>query len=148
MTTIVYCAKTNQIAIDSRCTVGDTIANDIHEKFISSDGEYWFFCGSMPDCQKLIDMHHERRPQSEVSCSAFVATKDGVFHAVYSAEYKRYMPYKLTYSWADGSGTDHALTALDMGAGAKKAVEMAIKRDVWSGGKVRVFDCLAMEFIE
>ena len=148
MTTIVYCAKTNQIAIDSRATVGGTISQDDAEKFIFSDGEMWFFCGSLADAQKLIDMHHERRPHTEVSCSAFVATKDGVFHRIYDRENNRYMPYRLTYSWADGSGTDHALTALDLGLNVKDAVKMAMRRDVWTGGLIRVFDCVKMEFIE
>jgi ATP-dependent protease HslVU (ClpYQ) peptidase subunit len=148
MTTIVYCHKTKQIACDSRSTVGGTIETDSAEKFILADGEMWFFCGAFADFQKLIDMHNEVRPAAKLGCSAFVATKDGIFCRGYDEEQSRYMPYKLNCSWATGSGTDHALTALDMGATAKQAVEMAIKRDVWSGGKVRVFDCLAMEFIE
>ena len=47
-----------------------------------------------------------------------------------------------------GSGSHLAFGALDMGASAKEAVEMAIKRDSKSGGKVHVFDCEKMEFID
>lgn len=39
---------------------------------------------------------------------------------------------------AIGSGKDHALTAMDMGADAEKAVEMAARRDPFTGGKITV----------
>ena len=148
MTTIVYCHKTKKIACDSRSTVGGTIDTDNADKFIIDNGEMWFFCGAFADFQKLIDMHNELRPATKLACSAFVVAKDGVFCRCYDEEQNRYMTYKLNCSWTAGSGMDHALTALDMGATAKQAVEIAIKRDVWSGGKVRVFDCIEMEFIE
>ena len=38
-----------------------------------------------------------------------------------------------------GSGSDHALTAMDMGATAEKAVEMAAQRDICTGGRIRVY---------
>lgn len=37
---------------------------------------------------------------------------------------------------AIGSGRDHALTAMDMGADPERAVEMAAKRDPFTGGKI------------
>ncbi len=42
---------------------------------------------------------------------------------------------KLPY-YAIGSGAIHAFTALDMGASARVSVRAAIKRDLWSGGKI------------
>lgn len=39
--------------------------------------------------------------------------------------------------FAIGSGRDFALAAMDMGATAKEAVEMAAKRDVYTGGTIR-----------
>lgn len=148
MTTIVYCHKTKQIACDSRSTVGCTIESDETDKFIFLNDEMWFFCGSRADNQKLIDMHNEDRPVSYVECFAIVANTKGVFCRIYDTEKNKYMPYELTCSWAVGSGTDHALTALDMGGSVKRAVEMAIKRDCYTGGKIKVFDCAKMEFIE
>jgi ATP-dependent protease HslVU (ClpYQ) peptidase subunit len=38
---------------------------------------------------------------------------------------------------AIGSGEDYAITALDLGLTAEQAVAVAIKRDVFSGGKIR-----------
>ena len=40
---------------------------------------------------------------------------------------------------AVGSGSDHALTAMDMGATAEEAVKMAMKRDVMTGGRIRLY---------
>ena len=39
--------------------------------------------------------------------------------------------------YAFGSGDLHALTAMDLGASAVEAVEMAMKRDVYTGGEIR-----------
>lgn len=38
--------------------------------------------------------------------------------------------------WAIGSGAGHAITALDCGKTAAQAVQMAIKRDIHSGGRI------------
>jgi hypothetical protein len=40
---------------------------------------------------------------------------------------------------AIGSGTDHALTAMDMGATAEEAIGWAAKRDAGTGGTIRTF---------
>jgi len=147
MTTIAYCHKTKQIACDSRSTAGITIVSDEVCKFKSVDSEMWFFSGSVSDIEKLIDMHSGKIKPSDISANAIVATKDGIFARGYSRDDKRYMPYLIDYSWAIGSGTDHALTALDMGATPRQAVEMAMKRDTCTGGKIWIFDCVTMEFL-
>ncbi len=46
---------------------------------------------------------------------------------------------ECNYNESAGSGGDYAITAMDLGLSAKDAVKMAIKRDVYSGGRVRVF---------
>lgn len=148
MTTIVYCHESKKIAIDSRSTVGITIESDRAEKFRRIGDEVWFFCGATADIDKLIKIHNEEMPAFNVGCSAMVANKDGVFIRMYDQDKSRYMPYKLIDSWTMGSGADHALTALDMGASAKKAVQMAMLRDTCTGGKIWVLDCIALEFDE
>lgn len=148
MTTIVYCHKTKQIACDSRVTAGCTIADDSAEKFKFHNDEMWFFAGAVPDVSLLMDVHEKKTKASNVDCWAIVASAGGVFSRGFDRERGRYMPYELLYSWAIGSGTDHALTAIDMGATAKEAVEIAMKRDCNSGGKIWVFDCVTIEFIE
>jgi hypothetical protein len=39
--------------------------------------------------------------------------------------------------YAIGCGSDHAITAMDMGATAYQAVQMAAKRDTGTGGTIR-----------
>ena len=41
--------------------------------------------------------------------------------------------------YAIGSGADHAFTAMDCGCSAKEAVQMAVKRDTCTGGRIRSF---------
>jgi ATP-dependent protease HslVU (ClpYQ) peptidase subunit len=147
MTTIAYCHKTKQIACDSRSTAGYTICSDEEIKFKKVDDEVWFFSGATADCETLIDIHKGKIKPFDISANAIVATKNGIFARGYSRNERRYMPYPINYSWAIGSGTDHALTALDMGLSAKQAVEIAMKRDTCTGGKIWVFDCATMEFI-
>lgn len=50
---------------------------------------------------------------------------------IYKSEIQRHNPE------AFGSGSKHAITAMDMGASAKEAVGMAVKRDSGTGGKIR-----------
>jgi len=40
-----------------------------------------------------------------------------------------------------------ALSAVDLGKTAKEAVEHAMARDLFSGGKVHVYDVISAEFI-
>jgi len=46
-------------------------------------------------------------------------------------------PLELPTPYAIGSGRDVALGALDAGASPKEAVAIAIKRDVFTGGRIR-----------
>ena len=46
-------------------------------------------------------------------------------------------PILLDRVYAIGSGSPFAFAAMDMGANAYKAVEMAAKRDTSTGGKIR-----------
>lgn len=148
MTTIAYSHKDRQIACDSRSTAGITIVSDCVKKFITIDSEVWFSSGSVSDIKKLIDIHSGKIKPFYISAYSIVATSNGIFARGFDRDQRRYMPYEIDYDWAIGSGTDHALTALDMGATAKQAVEIAMKRDTCTGGKIWVFDCDKMEFIE
>lgn len=50
-------------------------------------------------------------------------------------------PYPLRYNdpfFADGSGRDFAYAALEMGADARRAVEIACKYDIYCGGGIDV----------
>ena len=53
----------------------------------------------------------------------------------------------IEYNDSAGSGGEFAIAALDMGKTAKEAVEYAMTRDFYSGGKVHVYDIETGDFI-
>lgn len=53
----------------------------------------------------------------------------------------------MDHNQAVGSGGNWALSSLDHGKSAKEAVEYAITKDIYSGGKVHVYDIEKGEFI-
>jgi ATP-dependent protease HslVU (ClpYQ) peptidase subunit len=150
MTTIVYDHKARHIAVDGRVTAGDLICSDNFQKWRFVGDEVWFMSGVTADYQRLIDYHAgvlSGNPQYSVSCSAVVAAGGECYECGVTAEGE---PWRSVapYSIAIGSGRDHAITALDMGADAKSAVEFAAKRNTPTGGTITVFDLAAMQFIE
>lgn len=62
-----------------------------------------------------------------------------LFHGVGNSDGVFISPMSLDNPVACGSGMDHALTAMDMGATAKEAVKWAMKRDTLTGGRIRTF---------
>lgn len=56
---------------------------------------------------------------------------------IWSCEGRLWIPVEAEY-YAVGSGSRVALPAMDAGADAKKAVEIACKRDPFSGGKITI----------
>lgn len=140
MTTIVY--KDGVIAYDSRVTRGDLIVDDGCEKMQVVQGVHFFCAGSGPDAEHLIGAYFgTKSPNKRLDAGALVydpATKelwtighniDGFWRDRLSVD----RPYAI------GIGSPHAFTAMDMGACACKAVEMAALRDMYTGGKVRSF---------
>jgi len=53
----------------------------------------------------------------------------------------------VDHNYAQGSGDQWALAALDFGDSAREAVEYAMTKDVYSGGKVHVYDIEKAEFL-
>lgn len=145
ITTIAY--KDGIIAYDSRITQGDTISSDDFNKHVLYKGCHYFLCGEAPSFRKFIALHNNNEsgedsidPPEGCNVGALIV-KDG---ELFTANLDRDGEYwcctePLDIPLAIGTGTDHALTAMDMGATAKQAVAMAIKRDVRSGGRVRTY---------
>ncbi len=136
MTTIAY--KDGIIAYDSRSVRGGTITNDDFDKCTIIKGVRFFLIGSVSDHDNLTGAYFGEEA-SKSNATAFVVDNglyligiddNGLFWKQSLKQYKTY---------SDGSGCDHALTAMDCGLSAKQAVKMAIKRDWGSGGKVRTF---------
>lgn len=135
MTTIAYHHKDGFIAYDSRLTKGQTICSDSFEKMRIKNGIRFVMCGIESDCQSFIEHYPDFRENYSYRCSG-VLIKDKVAYGFCFNDSGEYEEFKLSFNEAWGSGQDHALTAMDCGMMAKEAVEMAIKRDVNSGGNV------------
>ena len=152
MTTIVYDHKNKQIACDSRTTCNDIIVDDKAIKYIDKGDKLWFCSGSTGDFETFIN-HYEplTKTNPHISADAIFLIKEGdCIGGVYLAIIDRDDVYKeciMNHNQAVGSGSNWALAALDMGKTAKEAVEYALTKDVYSGGKIHVYDIEKAKFI-
>lgn len=139
MTTIAYHHGDGEIAIDSRAVSGGTISTEKKNKVVKNNLGTWFLCGSVCDIADFVklkknDILHKDleltvaglRITDDVVCWVFI--NDGIF-----------CEEIIDYTMAIGSGGDFALAAMDHGKSAKEAVKYAMTRDVYTGGRVRVF---------
>lgn len=140
MTTIAY--RDGVIAYDSRVTAGPTIVDDNRSKRVSRRGVEYFMCGCVSDQEYLIRWYQGEKPETpdNVEASAIIVSDGVVYMAGYVKDDGFFLcPLRQDNVAAMGSGEDHALTAMDMGADAKTAVKMAAKRDTQTGGRIRTF---------
>ncbi|WP_315336189.1 proteasome subunit beta [Pseudomonas grimontii] len=136
MTCIAY--KDGVIAYDSQITSGNTITYDDYQKCHEVKGVKFFMCGKTCDYAALQDSYFGAAVTKEVDASAIVADSEGLWcvgAGVGDGFWKS--PIMLDTTYAIGSGADHAITAMDMGATAYQAVQMAAKRDTGTGGVIR-----------
>lgn len=137
MTTIAY--KDGIIAYDGRATAGGTIVYDDYEKMRERDGVFFFGAGGISEINDLIKAYHGEEIVGDCGASIIVC-KAGELSLIGYEDGKVWeSPVHPSKPYAIGSGRDHAFTALDMGASAYQAVEMAAKRDTGTGGKIRTF---------
>ncbi|UFQ02245.1 Ntn hydrolase family protein [Pseudomonas fitomaticsae] len=136
MTTIAY--KDGVIAYDSRQTRDGAIVSDDCSKCAVVDGVSFLLAGAVCDEKALIAAYFGTSSPVPVECSGYVV--DGgkllmVGHDDKTGIWKQ----ELDPSNPDaiGSGAPYALAAMDMGASAEGAVRAAMKRDIYTGGKVR-----------
>ena len=139
MTTIVY--KDGVIAYDSRMTAGDMLVSDKYNKLFKRKGVRFILAGSECDFEDFIELYftHKTKKRVEVEnpidCEGF-AFKDGKIELL-SCSGEEFWIDLIKEPWAIGSGQDYAWGALEMGATAKQAVNVAKKKDVKTGGRVR-----------
>ncbi|EXF95790.1 proteasome subunit beta [Pseudomonas fluorescens HK44] len=135
MTTIAY--KDGVIAYDSRITSGTQISYDDYEKCVERDGVQFVITGHTSDYAKLTGAYFGE-PATDISASAMAVEDGQVWYIGHDDDTGIWKSIILAdKSYAIGSGSSHALTAMDMGASAYQAVEMAMKRDSCTGGKIR-----------
>lgn len=136
MTTIAY--KDGVIAYDSRVTRGDLITDDDCDKCIERDGVKFFMSGALCDYDALVGAYFGTAPSGKVDASAIVVDGGKLLMVAVDDDTGLWKsPIKPDRPYAIGSGTPYAFAAMDMGASAEKAVEMAARRDTSTGGTIR-----------
>lgn len=147
MTTIAYDHKHKLIAIDGMTSAGGIIMNTSAIKYKENELGIWFFTGATSDCDQLMELRHNDKPEVKPDCAALLAKKDGSLWLVaFNGDYCSHS--KLDCSHAIGSGFEFALSAMDFGKPADEAVSYAATRDCYTGGKISLFDVVKFEFIE
>ncbi|MFZ4825663.1 proteasome subunit beta [Pseudomonas putida] len=136
MTTIAY--KDGVIAYDSRQTRNGAIVSDDVVKCQVVDGVSFFLSGAVCDEKALIAAYFGTPSPVPVECSGYAV--DGgrllmVGHDDKTGVWRQELD--LANPDAIGSGSPYAIAAMDMGASAEGAVHAAMKRDIYTGGKVR-----------
>ena len=136
MTTIAY--KDGVIACDTRQIRGGVIVSDDAPKFQVVDGVSFFLAGAVCDEKALIAAYFGTQSAVPVECSGY-AVDGGKLLMVGHDDRTGVWKQELDPDNPDaiGSGSAYALAAMDMGASAEDAVRAAMRRDIYTGGKVR-----------
>lgn len=136
MTTIAYHHGDREIAVDSRLMIADIIATDNGIKFIKNNVGIWFFSGSMHDSETLSKLKHKDESKG-LDVIAMLISNGKVYGVSVRDGCCSHTLYDNNFAF--GSGCDFALAAMDFGKSAKEAVKYAMTRDIYTGGRVRVF---------
>ncbi len=132
MTTIAYDGEF--VAVDSYITEDDLVVDFDYKKLREVDGVKFFLCGDVSSFDTLIGKYFSPALTSSGDSSALIIDKGIVMLAEMAGE--EFYCKQATYPMALGSGTALALGAMDAGASAVEAVSLAVKRDIYSGGRV------------
>ena len=139
MTTLAYHHESKVVACDSRIVNHGLIKSDSFNKTIKNEFGLWLFCGSASDIKDLCILQHNDHVNVIPDCSAFLVVDGNCFDVIVNKEgYCEY--FQLTHNDSKGSGSELALAAMDFGKSAREAVNYAKTRDIYTGGRVRVFD--------
>lgn len=140
MTTIAYNHETKTLAVDSRMSCNGVIETDDCNKIIENEHGLWVMAGSVAEIDTFVSLKDgELMPDVESIIAGFLVTDGKVFYAYVGADRRPEM-LLTEYSTAEGSGKSFALAAMDHGASADDAVEYTFKRDMYSGGTIRLID--------
>lgn len=137
MTTIAYNHKEKSVAYDSQETFGNMIVNNNVDKKIVASEVIFFTAGLSADIDIMI-ANYLGETSEMFDCEALIIDNNKVFH--FTCDGRRTYVDKVNENTCLGSGAVFALSAMDFGNSAKDAVKYAIKKDIYSGGKVRVFN--------
>lgn len=137
MTTITY--RDGVMAADTLVTSGNCRLG-AHRKIGGRNGLLWGGCGDAAWCKRFRDWVATglrgklTKPPNERTGGMIVLPDDKIL-MVHASGYE--LRDGLAF-WADGSGADYALGAMQMGATADEAVRAAMAWDRATGGDVMV----------
>jgi ATP-dependent protease HslVU (ClpYQ) peptidase subunit len=137
MTTIAY--KDGIIAFDGRITSGNQIVSDNYNKCLLAGSARIIGSGDISELEAYAKSY-PNYPASKKDMSGFVVDGDKCWCFYALDDTICFTDLDRSEPRAFGSGSDHALTAMDMGASAEEAVAMASKRDKSTGGKISIVD--------
>lgn len=143
MTTIAWDGKT--LATDSQRTSGDIVESDDEKKLYVDIGGYLAVagCGDLMGSEEIFNWIKSNKVDQfpkidSKDVSSVICIKKDRSVLIYRHDgHGRSISHRGIL--ADGSGWEIALGAMDAGATAVEAVEIAIKRDINSGGKVQSY---------
>lgn len=147
MTTIAIDEHT--LAIDGLVTENGTILSYDYTKVLEKDNFLFAVCGSMGTIEHIADWYitgarPAEFPVNTVNCAVVVDREKQSIVSVSSDCPYPYMVYQegvsyLKSMYAEGSGRELALGAMEAGASAIKAVQIAAKYDNCTGGWVKEY---------
>jgi ATP-dependent protease HslVU (ClpYQ) peptidase subunit len=130
------------MACDGQISSGEMIVEtDCTKIFRLSDGALVGFAGNTFNWEVILDYLNSNSktktwPELNGHQDTLVLEKDGALW-LYDHLGRR---FQRTAPVAIGTGWKYAIAAMDCGADLYEAVEVAIKRDSWSSGTIRVVD--------
>lgn len=150
MTTIAY--KQGIMACDSQATAGDTIVSYKQKKIYKVNGHLIGCAGRLSECIAFVDyfrklMVVQEARQNGVPMDSLPPFEAENFMAIVVDPEREVSIFEggndiipAEDPVAIGSGGVYATAAMKAGADAKRAVEIAIEMDVFSGGDVQVVE--------
>lgn len=137
MTTIAY--KNGIIAYDSRSIIDNLIVEDDYDKKVEINDVVFFLAGATSDFDLFIDAYFGKaKDLKNIDVAAIIADDCRLFHSSVTHDgvlWKCLINPERHY--AIGSGRDFAIAFMDAGYSAEHAIAATIKRDCWTGGKIR-----------
>jgi hypothetical protein len=158
MTTIIF--DKERIIYDSRATIGDKILSDNVEKhYVINEVHFWllgFFDLAKDMAHAYInkDISDLRLAGAdELETMIIVLEKDGSLWTVtYDYDDKNnVVEYKdriIVPQWAWGTGADLAIGAMTAGTHGYGAMLAVVKRDLYTGGKIKTFSMITRKVEE
>ena len=138
MTTIAY--HDGIIAVDSQVSASSMITDIDKNKIVKRGGIVFVCWGACADEADFIAAYNGDDYNKKADVGGIVDDHGIVYIAAIDNEEDGEGFWKQDITgryYATGSGAAHAWTALDLGCTAVEAVKMAIKRNIYTGGRVR-----------